>query len=539
LTPGAAQRLVLSLVITAVVLAAGITRIADLDFWWQLKAGQLIVTTHTIPRTDVFSYTALGHEYIDHEWLFQVAQYAAWSVAGPLGIALLKCLIVAATLVLVALYAVRSGADPLVAGGLTLLAIAGGITRIIERPELFSTLFAVITFVLADSYSRTRDWRFLVPLPLLCALWSNVHAAVIVGLIIQIVFVRSMPQIAAFVASALASCLNPFGYRVLTVPFELTRIIDSGLLNNEEWRHPTLIKTPFYFVALVLLLFLMIRRVAPRTSAAKAAEVGGPTIAHTLLALFLAYISLKYIRNVGLFCTFVPLLIGEEASRLNRRAIAALGAIAVAIILTVYFPFEHGVGEASYFPDGIVKFVKQRNLRGHMLNSYSFGGYLIWNLFPERLVFIDGRNEVYLSLLERLKAARTDSRAWNALLRDQQIEYALLEYVDDLDRVTTFDVSGKAKSGFAPITATRFPRARWALVYWDDDGMVFVRRGGANTISGEYTSVFPEGRGYQRDLAARGTIDRSRAVAELQRKIAEDPSCRRAKVLLASLTQNR
>lgn len=524
---GAAERLTLSLVIVAAVFAAGITRIADLDFWWQLKAGQLVATTHSVPRSDVFSYTAFGHEYIDHEWLFQLSQYAAWSVAGPLGIALLKCLIVSVTLVLVALYAVRRGADPLVAGGLTLLAIAGGITRIIERPELFSTLFAVITFVLADSYLRTRDWRFLIPLPLLCALWANVHAAVIVGLIIQILFVRSLPQVAAFVASVAASWINPFGYRVLTVPFELTRIIDSGLLNNEEWRHPTLVKAPFYFVALAIAVFLLWSDRRP-----------GRRSAHILVALFLGYISLKYIRNVGLFCTFVPLLAGDGVVRF-RKAIAAIGAIAVAIVLTVYFPFEHGIGEASYFPDGIVRFVKQRDLRGHMLNSYSFGGYLIWNLFPARQVFIDGRNEVYLDLLERLKASKSDSRAWNALLRDEQIEYALLEYVDDLDRVTTFDSSGKATAGFAPATVTRFPRARWALLYWDDDGMVFVRRNGVNAIAGEYSSVFPEGRGFQGDLVTRGTIDRSRAIAELQRKIAEDPKCRRAKMLLASLTQNR
>ena len=522
MTRGAAERLTLSLVIVAAVLAAGITKIADLDFWWQLKAGQLVVATHTVPRTDVFSYTAFGHEYIDHEWLFQVTQYAAWSLAGPLGIALLKCLIVAATLVLVALYAVRRGADPLVAGGLTLLAIAGGITRIIERPELFSTLFAVITFVLADSYLRTRDWKFLAPLPVLCALWANVHAAVIVGLIIQILFIRSVPQVAAFVASVAAACVNPFGYRVLTVPFELTRIIDSGLLNNEEWRHPTLVKAPFYFVAVMLMAFLMIRQKR--------------STAHVLVALFLASISLRYIRNVGLFCTFVPLIVGD--TRLNRRAIAALGAISLAIILTVYFPFEHGIGEASYFPDGIVRSVKQRNLRGHMLNSYSFGGYLIWNLYPERRVFIDGRNEVYLPLLARLKSARADSRAWNALLRDEQIEYALLEYVDDLDRVATLDKTGKVTAGFAPVTVTRFPRAAWALVYWDDDGMVFVKRNGPNSIAGEYTSVFPEGRGYQRDLVERGTIDRARAIAELQRKIAEDPDCRRARILLSSLTQN-
>lgn len=543
MTDGAAQRLAIAPLILVAVLAAGITKIADLDFWWHLKAGQLIAANHSVPRTDVFSYTAFGREYVDHEWLFQITQYAAWRVGGPAAIAILKSLIIAATLMLAAWYAVRRGADPMTVAGLTLLAIAGGVTRFIERPELFSTLFAVLTFILADSYARTRDWRFLAALPLLCALWANVHAAVIVGLMIQILFIRSIPQLGAFFASIAASCVNPFGFRVLTVPFELTRIINSGVLNNEEWRRPTIEKVPFYFVALAITAGLLVVRVWPLRLSAAPGDIPreGNALAHIGVAAFLAYISLKYIRNVGLFCTFVPLLVGVEASRLGRAwrtAIAAAGTVAALIVLTVLFPFERGFGEASYFPDGISRFVRSSNLRGHMLNSYSFGGYLIWTLFPERRVFIDGRNEVYLPLLERLKAARTDSRAWNALLRDEEVEYALLEYVDDLDRVTTFDASSKATTGYAPTTATRFPRSRWALVYWDDDGMVFVRRGGVNSAAGEYDAVFPEGRGYQRQLVQRGVVDRARSISQLQRKVRENPECRRARALLAQLNQN-
>ncbi|HEV8659976.1 MAG TPA: hypothetical protein VGS96_15325 [Thermoanaerobaculia bacterium] len=521
------QRLALALVITAAVLATGLTKIADLDFWWHLRTGQLIVSNHAVPRTDVYSYTAFGREYIDHEWLFQVIQYATYATFGPAGIALLKCLIIAATLIIVAVYAMSRGVAPILAGGMAFLSIAGGITRFIERPELFSTLFAVLTFICCDSYSRSRDWRWLVPLPLICALWSNLHAAVIVGLLIQLFFIRSMPQVIAFGASIAAGCLNPFGYRVFTVPFELTRIIESGVLNNEEWRHPTLVKAPFYFLALAVTAVLLAR---------------SRKLANIAVAIFLAYISLKYIRSVGMFSVFVPLLIAEDAAPLSkiwRYALAAVGAISLAVILILYFPFQRGFGEASYFPDGIARFTKQRDLRGHMLNSYGFGGYLIWTLYPERRVFIDGRNEVYLPLLERLKVARADSRAWNALLHDYQIEYALLEYVDDLDRVTTLDAAGRATISFAPMTVTRFPRSRWALVYWDDDGMVFIKRGGINATAGEYDAVFPEGGGYQRSLVQEGVVERARAIAQLQRKIAEDPRCRRARMLLAQIAQNR
>ena len=559
----AAQRLALAIVITFGVLAGGLTKIADLDFWWHLKAGELIIKTHSIPAKDVFSYTALGREYVDHEWLFQAIEYVTYSAGGPMGIALLKCLLIALTLLIVAFYAVERGVEPFAAGGLVLLALAGGITRMIERPELFSTLFAVVTFIVCDRYLRTRDWRVLAWLPVICAVWANVHAAVIVGLIIQLFFIRSAPQIVTFLASIAASCLNPFGDRVLTVPFELTRIIDSGVLNNEEWRHPTFQKAPFYFVALGITIVLLVaqtlrvaqtllsvrRQTEPRQTRVSVAHPRvsvahpGVSVAHLGVALFFAYISLKYIRNVGLFCTFMPMLVAAEVGQLKQRmwqrVIVAIGALSAVFILVFYFSFERGFGEASYFPDRIAQVTRQRNLRGHMLNSYSFGGYLIWKLWPERSVFIDGRNEVYLPLLERLKASRDDSHAWNALLRDYQIEYALLEYVDDLDRVTQFDASGKATTGFAPLTATRFPRSRWALVYWDDDGMVLVRRGGVNSVEGEYDAVFPEGIGYQRQLVDKGAVNRPRAIAQLQRKLAEDPGSHRAKVLLAQLTQNR
>ena len=67
------------------VFAAGLSKIADLDFWWHLKTGQLIVQQHEIPRQDVYSYTAAGREYVDHEWLFQVAQYLVFDAFGPIG----------------------------------------------------------------------------------------------------------------------------------------------------------------------------------------------------------------------------------------------------------------------------------------------------------------------------------------------------------------------------------------------------------------------------------------------------------------------
>src|SRR5258708_31041965 len=178
--PLAAQRMLLILVVTAMSLAVGMSRIHDLDFWWHLQAGHQIALTHSIPHTDTFSYTAYGHEYIDHEWLFQVVLYAIWAAFGPLGIALLVSLLVAVTMSIVALYAVRRGARPMVAVGLVGLAIAGGVSRINERPELFSILFVVLTFVIADTYRSSGNCPALLALPLTASACSHIHSLVIV-----------------------------------------------------------------------------------------------------------------------------------------------------------------------------------------------------------------------------------------------------------------------------------------------------------------------------------------------------------------------
>lgn len=515
--------------VVAAVFAAGMSKIADLDFWWHLRTGQLIASQRAIPRTDVLSFTAAGREYIDHEWLFQLSQYATFSALGPAGIAILKCVIFSITALLVLHFCMSRGVPVLAAVSLVFLGIAGGITRLIERPEIFSLLFAVLTYVILEHYRRNARPAILFLLPLICALWANVHAAVIVGLVIQFLWnAAELPRpsrwpLVALAASVIASGANPFGYRVLSVPFELTRIIDSGLLNNEEWRRPTLLKAPFFFLMLVLTALSLVRAAKHRRFAA------------VLIGAFLAYVSLKYIRNVGLFSMFAPMLIATELAEVSIRrvwqtSVAILGCGALLIALTIYYPFERGIGIASYFPDRLAAFVHDNGVAGNMLNSYGFGGYLTWALYPERRIFVDGRNEVFVPLMERLAKARGDSREWNALLSDYKIEYALLEYVDDLDRVTTVNPNGSRSESLAPVSAVRFPRSRWALVYWDDDGMLFVKRDGVNRalIAKEYVAVFPEGRGYQQQLVRSGAVDRTRAIAELRRKLAEDPSSRRA-----------
>ncbi len=501
-------------VIVLAAFLAGMCRISDTDFWWHLKTGDLIAATHSIPRRDVYSFTARGHEYIDHEWLFQVMQHGAFAVGGPAGVAILKSGVIAITFCIVAWYCLKHGANQWVVLGLVALGIAGAMPRLIERPEVYSTLFLVLTIVLLEHK------RGLIAIPIITALWANIHAAVILGLIVQMLFIlaerkRIVPLAITFAASVAAACLNPFGYRVLLVPFELTRIIDSRILTNTEWLMPTLRTAPVFWIVLIV----------------TAITIRKPF--QILLFLFTAYLALHYVRNVGLFCTVAPMLIGA-----GKRIAAIAGAVVFAIAITVLYPFEHGIGVSRRFPVTIATSVERNALRGNMYNTDWLGGYLIWKLYPQRSVFIDGRNEVYVPLLKRLGVAEVDSREWTALLRDYAIEYALVAYNDEPNTITTIGPDGKASTSQAPASAVRFPRSQWALTDWDDSGMLYVRRRGANAITSEYRFVYPEVPGFLASLVSSGRIPREAALAELRRKLQEQPDCWRARALSTALSQS-
>ncbi len=88
----------------AVALAAwsfGYAVVGASDLWWHLAIGKYVVTTRSLPLTDIWSFTSAGRTWLQHEWLSDVI-YELWTRAfGLYGLVYWKWLIIAATFVLV------------------------------------------------------------------------------------------------------------------------------------------------------------------------------------------------------------------------------------------------------------------------------------------------------------------------------------------------------------------------------------------------------------------------------------------------------
>src|SRR3984893_3912598 len=66
-----------------IILALPVTRtIQDPDFWWHLRAGQLIIQHGGLLGNDTFTYTVPGNHWTMHEWLNDVLFAIEYAIGG-------------------------------------------------------------------------------------------------------------------------------------------------------------------------------------------------------------------------------------------------------------------------------------------------------------------------------------------------------------------------------------------------------------------------------------------------------------------------
>jgi hypothetical protein len=124
--------------------------------------------------------------------------------------------------------------------------------------------------------------------------------------------------------------------------------------------------------------------------------------------------------------------------------------------------FGLGVNE-SRIPAGAVQYMDKNGIYGKIFNPFHWGGYLIWTGYPKRSVFIDPRGCLSDNLLEEYSIAESGN-LWMVehFFRTFGFEAVVLDY-PSINRNT----NGLVLSD-----------PNWALVYWDDTSLLYLRREG-------------------------------------------------------------
>ena len=459
-------------------------RFNDPDMWWHLKMGQVVLATHHVPTTDIFSFTTNHHAWIPHEWLSQVFIFAAYQMAGYPG--LMLWLALASGAVLIAGYALCS----LYSGNLkvsllgALVIFVFATVGLAVRPQLLGYLLLIVELILIH-LGRTRSPRWFWALPPLFALWINCHGSFFLGLLVVAAFLfssffefqagsliarrwnpRPRNTLAiAFLISIPALFLNPDGLKQVLYPLDTLLHQPVGLSTVQEWLPLALNSQRGIFLLLTLAAIFL----------SAIARIGDIYLDELILLAAGTWLAGSHDRMLFVFGIFAaPILTRLLANSWDNYDPAAdriapnAFLLAVAILVSwIAFPSAQSLTEqiAAKSPVKAVEFIQSHHLAGPMLNDYTDGGYLIWAL-PEHPVFVDGRGDVYewTGVLQQFGDWANLNSNPNELLDKYNIQFCLLS-------------QGMPEARILPLLHT------WKIIYTDNLNVILVRTPDGATVN--------------------------------------------------------
>lgn len=383
----------------------------DADLWVHLNNGRFIASRGELPYPDPFTFSAGDAVWTVHEWLPALGIFQLVGRGGVIAAVLAFAAVYALTFGLLERVLAAHGVGPwmrtvaLVTASLPLFPFAG------IRPLAVGLLAAVIAAALALHHRRTGS-RWIWLLPMVFVFWGNVHASFPIGfallgaLFVEALWARSRlpfigprprtrlgPFTAAAALSVVAPALNPSGPRLLAQPFfqwggEFRRF-------NSDWRPPEAFsETWWFFVAFLVLvgLLLILRR----------GRVEPATLGLLVVVLVAGFSTRKVMPFAAMLA---PLLLAyplatASAARLPIldwaiRAGAVL-TVAVAIGVAVAISPRTLAGPLVVPMPAAARDLVAETGASRILGTYHWGAYLTWTLWPDALVFIDGRFDLFV-----------------------------------------------------------------------------------------------------------------------------------------------
>ena len=469
------------------------------DLWGHLAYGRWIWENGRLPVTEPLLPLAQGMPMVDTAWL---SQLIALGFFRQFGITAMQFLYAASitTACGLLLWGVLRRTGGSVLAGLVALATFGLVDLhqlLIVRPQLAGLVLFVGLFVRLNTDSWRRSHWIVVPV--LFALWSNLHGSWVVGLGLLVAMctgrafdvVRRTGSVRSiyldrhvrrlFVLAELAAVavlLNPYGLGVYAEVLSFSA--NPNLQDLIEWEPLTLRMSQGKTAAAVALLLMIVYRFSPRrvTSAEVLLLVGlggaamwssrmihwwGPVAAY-YLALHTAAIARRWLP--------------ADRTPAPRRGLTSVVTVGLVWIFFAYTPFGfrllHGrpadaqsraqrivKSTSAQTPVAAVNYLRRNPVKGLVFNSYEWGDFLLFGGPRDLQLFTNSHahlipREVWQDSLTILRAGRR----WDDLL----------------DRYGVNTVVLNSQQSEALIRALKGDSETWDVAYEDRLVAVFRRR---------------------------------------------------------------
>jgi hypothetical protein len=424
--------------VLAVALPVAVTFVQKtqaVDLAYQIRAGESMLTSHSLLDVDTFTYTVRGQPWLNQQWLAQIVLGFLFRGGGWAAISFARGGLLALTVFLLYRSCRAVGARPRTAA---LLTIAGWFVTIeilpMLRPQQFGfALFALCVWALT---TRREHPRRVWLLPLAVIPWANVHGSFPLALVLLgFAYVEDCRDrraarrvVLAAGACVLASFANPYGVRVWSYVVDLsTHPVVSHRV--AEWGPPS-IHTPtglLFFLSLFgVFIFAARRRPVPWL----------PLI---LLFVFAA-LALLAIRGVAWWGLIAPVVVAgvirdEAKARDPDRSPINLAVISLLIVLVAFSPVvRRGTDPASgapallsFAPESLVAAAREAAPQGG--NVFVSQLYASWSEFSAQdlAVAVDSRIEIFPeSVWQDYFAISNGREGWESLLDRWKVHVLVL-----------------------------------------------------------------------------------------------------------------
>ncbi len=523
--PTAVAWVALALLATA-VLVHGLRPIIDLDLWWHMRLGELMLAGEPDVSTEPFSHTHAGTPWVWKDWGGAILFHGLWRLGGTTAIIGFKALSFATSAWLLWRLLVHERRVPtalaLVVCAATLDAVA---FRFTERAASVSLVILLAVLVLIERDRRgARGLWWVIGLTILNA---NLHRAALLLPVVTGAYAATCmlearlgrerdwrrPTLVA-IGSGLGCLVTPYGIAIITTTIALMGQ-HSPLIT--EWAPVSValiaVLTPASFATIGMTALgtglgqWKLRPWAPwdLVLAAMAFGLGLGSMRHLPVLAIL---------GAGPAAAGLAILTAAWAGRLRGLIAVAASAVLLASTLTRPVALPGPALAPAHFPERGLAFIEQLpedlHPRGALFNEFGYGGFIIFHLWPRHRVYIDGRTDLVYpaSFVEHYVRCLRDPRAFRREAIERDLQWVFLDNVP-YDR-------GRLHFDLDPA---------WTMVHVSRRAVIYVRTKGPN-------AALASAHGYRllhaHDLpgslqaaAQRGQGDQ--ALAELQRMVEDDP----------------
>jgi hypothetical protein len=511
------------------------TLLGDGDTGWHVRTGEWILSHGRVPDKDLFSFTKSGQPWFAWEWLWDVVFARLHQRWGMAAVVIGSLLIISLTSALLFRLTSRKCGHPLIAVAVTFLAVAGSSIHFLARPHLVTLLFVVVFYSLLERVREDRRVRLLWCLPPLTVLWVNLHGGWFVG--VALIGIYAIGELASGLLDAQPRSWRPAARRALPYAATASLCLAASLAGPYTYHlHVHIFQyltDSFQREHIMEMLPISFQNPAARYFEIMLLAGGAAVLWHLrrqrftecLLLLLFAHLGLIASRNIPIFgivaAPVVALALAEWVRKLAEAPVAAwlrrlahgldgLGAslaemdgvprthlvsVAAIVLVTAIFyapappPAFRAKFDAKAFPAKALASLSGPGTQGRVFTYDQWGDFLIYNQYPQRRVFIDGRSDFYGSrFVEKYLDIVNVKYTWQRLLNEYGVDTVLLP-------------------PDAPLAGALKESSRWHVVY--DDGVAIVFRTGARPEGSQVSAANSSGTERDRKITNSGPRDRT------------------------------